>query len=217
MPLLTAAALSALLAASLPARAQLLGLERFLPPPAADFSATVIMTGTGEKLEGRVYRTPQKERREFAVEGEGQIVIVRADLKKVWSLVPEEKIYIETTLEEALGRGSARHGRVEPKVTITTLGRETMLGMEVSKEKIAGEDIDGSPIDGTVWVSDKGIVLRVENSLVDDEGIKHQIRMELRDVKVGPQDAKLFEIPAEYRRAGQTRTGGLSPAPDAGG
>jgi hypothetical protein len=162
-------------------------------------------------VEGRVYRDASKERREFTIEGENQIVIVRLDLKRVWSLIPDEKIYIETSFDEALGKPKAHAAGGEGKITITPLGREPFGTVTANKEHVTGQDVDGRPIDGTIWVSDEGIMLRVETVLQDDQGGKHQVRMELHDVKTGPQDAKLFQIPADYRPAGQTRTGGNPP------
>lgn len=195
-----------------PAEAQLLGIERVLPQPKTDYTAAVVVSDNGVQAEGRVFRAPNKERREFTIEGESRIVIVRLDTKRVWSLVPEEKIFIETSFDEALGRSAARAApAAKAKVALTPLGHEPVNGVAALKERVAGEDEEGRPIAAIVWVSPQGIVLRVDTELLDDQGRKHQVRMELHDLKPGPQDSKLFEIPPDYRPAGQTRTGALAP------
>jgi hypothetical protein len=205
-----AALLSAGLAIAAPAHAQLLGLERFLAPPKVGYMAAVTVSSDGQRADGRIYRAPDKERREFEVEGESKIVIVRMDLKRVWSLVPEEKIFIESSFDDALGKPARKGEQGKPEITLTPLGRDRMAGLPAVKQRITGVDVDGRPIDGTVWFSEEGIVLCVESLVTDDEGGKHKVRMELHDVKIGPQDAKLFEIPPDYRAAGQTRTGEAS-------
>jgi hypothetical protein len=197
-----------------PAEAQLLGIERVLPQPKTDYTAAVVVSDNGVQAEGRVFRAPNKERREFTIEGESRIVIVRLDTKRVWSLVPEEKIFIETSYDEALGRAPSRAGATpvaKAKVALTPLGHEPVNGVAALKERVAGEDEEGRPIAAIVWISPQGIVLRVDTELRDDQGARHQVRMELHDLKPGPQDSKLFEIPPDYRPAGQTRTGALAP------
>jgi len=198
------------------AKAQLLGLEHYLAQPKTDYSADVTMTYSAEpsgttdsgEIQGKVIRARDKERRELTIEGDIEILIIRLDRNVVWSVSPEEKMYLESPLDEALGRTPDADGKQrEPVINLKTIGSETIDGIPATKQRITGKDVDGSPIDGTVWVSEQGIVLRVDSDVVDEDGKHHTVRMELHNLQIGPQDPALFEIPPDYKRVSPSRLG----------
>ena len=206
-----AGALPALLIMAAPAGAQLLWLDLSLAPPKVEYSADVTIATDDETIEGKVKRAPEKERSELTVKGESVVRIIRLDRKLVWSLSPEDKLYLESSLDEALGRQPGNEGKPqEPQLTFTPDGSETIDGRNATKQTVRGKNEDGSPIEGAVWVSDDGIVLRVDSVVVDEDGGRHRIRMELHHLRVAPQDPKLFEIPAGYKRASQYQLGAPS-------
>jgi len=183
------------------ARAQLLGIEQYFASPKIEYSADIAITGDGETVKGKVYHAPGMERRELTVEGDAEAMIVRMDKHLVWSLSPEEKLYVESSLDQALGRPLGPDGKpVEPKLKIGRQGEETVNGQRATRERVTGRDYDGTPIDGTVWVTAQGIVMRVDSVVVDANGAHHQVRLELSNLAIGPQDPKLFEIPPGYKR-----------------
>ena len=205
------ATLPALVIIAAPAEAQLLGLERYLALPKVEYSADMTMTGDSDTVAGRVHRAGQKERRELTVAGDFQIIITRLDRKLVWSLSPDEKLYLEGTLDEALDRQPGAEGQPrEPQIALTPDGSETIEGVHATKQSVRGTDVDGSPIEGDVWVSDDGIVLRVDSIVLDEGGGHHHVRTELHHLRVGPQDPKLFEIPPDYKRVPQGNLGGAT-------
>jgi hypothetical protein len=205
-----AAAALVLPLSAVPAAAQLLGLEQYFAPPKVEYSADVFMTGDGEPITGRVMRTPDKERRELTVEGDVEIIIVRVDRKLVWSLAPDENLYTESSLDEALGRNPDPSGqRREPHVTIVPQGSESVAGIPATKQRVTGNDVDGAQIDGTVWLSGDGIVLRSESDIVDEDGNHHILRTELKNLRVEPQGPGLFDIPAGYKKVIPSKVGSL--------
>ncbi|MFI4986169.1 MAG: hypothetical protein ACHQF3_01895 [Alphaproteobacteria bacterium] len=215
--LAAAAVIAALLAAAAPAEAQLLGLERYLSPPKVDYAAEVVMTADGTAVAGKIMRAAGRERREVTVDGELEIVIIRLDRKLVWSLAPDDKLYVESSLDDVLGRVPDASGKArEPQLNVTSLGSEPVAGVAATKKKVSGKEPDGSPIEGVVWVSDDGIVLRAESVLIDEDGKHHSMRMELKNVHVGSQSPALFEIPAGYKRVTRGKTGSLTPPPGIG-
>src|SRR5579875_3284924 len=196
-----AAAFSALLAGAAPADAQLLGLEYYLPQPKVEFSADFTVTSDGDTVAGKMMRSHDKERREVVAEGNREVMIIRGDRGIVWSLSPDDKLYLETSLDEALGRIPDADGKApEPQITVTPLGQESIDGVPVTKRRVSGKDADGSPVEATVWTSEDGVVMRLDSVVVDDDGARHAIRLELHHLRVAPQDPGLFEIPAGYRR-----------------
>jgi hypothetical protein len=190
-----------------PARAQLLWLDLSLAPPKVEYSADVTIATDDETIEGKVKRAPDKERSELTVKGDSVVRIIRLDRKLVWSLSPEDKLYLESSLDEALGRQPGNEGKPHHQLTLTPDGSETIDGLHTTKQTVRGKNDDGSPMEGDVWVSDDGIVLRVDSVVVDENGDRHSIRMELHNLRVAPQDPRLFEIPAGYKRASQDELG----------
>ena len=199
------ATMAAMLLAAPPAAAQLLGLEQYLSPPSVDYAADVSMTADGDTIDGKIMSAAGKERRELTVEGDIEIIIIRLDRHLVWSLAPDDKLYVESSLEEALGRAPGKPH--EPQLTVATLGSDTVAGQHATKKRLSGKDADGSPLEGTVWLSDEGIILRAESDIVDESGKHHSLSMELRNLHIGPQNAALFEVPAGYKRVARARTG----------
>jgi hypothetical protein len=191
-----------------PARAQLLGLEHYIASPKVEFSADITMSGDGDSIQGKVYRALDKERREVTVEGDSEVIIIRLDRKLVWSLAPEEKLYTESSLDQALGREPDAGGAPrDPQLTVKTLGKETVEGHATTKQRVTGKDVDGTPIEGTLWVTPEGIVLRADTVVIDDDGARHQARMELHNLRIERQDPRLFEVPAGFKRVAPSRLG----------
>jgi hypothetical protein len=53
---------------------------------------------------------------------------------------------------------------------------------------------------GSLWLSQEGIPMKCDARLGTDKGKVSTIRWELRHVKIGTQDAALFEVPHDYAR-----------------
>jgi hypothetical protein len=53
---------------------------------------------------------------------------------------------------------------------------------------------------GSLWLSQEGIPMKCDARLATDNGKVSTIRWELRHVKIGTQDAALFEVPHDYAR-----------------
>jgi hypothetical protein len=51
-----------------------------------------------------------------------------------------------------------------------------------------------------LWLSSDGIPMRCDGSYTSRKGKVSKVHWELRDVKIGRQDASLFEVPAGYSK-----------------
>jgi hypothetical protein len=53
---------------------------------------------------------------------------------------------------------------------------------------------------GTIWMTKENIVMKMETVAKSGSSKKDMFRMELKNLKIGKQDPKLFEIPAGYQK-----------------
>jgi len=174
--------------------------------PTAAYSATrVISTSEGE-MTMRVFHTEKKERIEMEQQGQKFTMITRLDKKVSWILMPDQKMYMETSLEAAMDRSEKMGFNQEEQLKLDEdafknfekLGRETVNGFETTKYKGIIQDEEGPSGEAYYWVTDSGIPVKMDYESWDDKGKKERFVMELRELKVGQQPDHLFEPPADY-------------------
>jgi hypothetical protein len=160
--------------------------------PKSDYAAdTVMETGAG-RIEGRVWASGDKERRELVVDGRRHVVIVRRDRGVSWILLPDQRMYVEN----GPGDGPLAAGRIEAReLEREALGEESVNGTPATKYRVHGRAADGAPFEGTMWLTAQEIPVRV---LTQQGGAP--MRMELRNLSLGAVDPARFEIPAGFRR-----------------
>lgn len=161
-------------------------------PPKVQYSANSHMETSQTVMDGMVYYAPGKERREFVQDGDKTVMILRHDKKKMWMLMPEEKMYMETPMAKARMDDLSAY-----KITQTRVGPETVNGVKTTKYKVIMIGSNGHKMGGFFWLTKDGIVVRMDAISVDKQG-KERIKIDLKDLKVGAQDAGLFEVPAGY-------------------
>ena len=206
---LRSAAAAALLAASLAvpmgaAIAQQGAAPRPAQAPAGEllgdarvpFSADRTLTVDGRTFSGRVYHTPGRQRHEQMLEGIQQVVILRADRAQGWLVVPSLKSYVEFVFPRAVAELS------DPALRGTPLGQETVNGVRTTKYRVEHTARDGTTADGYLWVSAEGIVMRLDGEVrgKGNGGKPTPFSLELSNVRVGAQDAGLFDLPPGYMR-----------------
>jgi hypothetical protein len=187
---LVAAALLAAALAPAPAAA------KSWPEPKVAYSADSFTRSGDLTMESKVFRAPGKERRELTTGGQTQIMILRLDKKTAYTLMPEAKLYIETSLADAQAESGDIAGS---EVSQTVVGEETLDGVKTTKSKIAVRQAGGGRFEGFVWSTKDGIVMRLEGG-EPRGGASGQIITWLENLKIGPQDDSLFEIPPGYNK-----------------
>jgi hypothetical protein len=156
-----------------------------------------------------VYVDGNKRRTDRDIQG-GIISILRGDVNKRYILTVSSKTYIEAPLTP---------GMLEP---ITASGKKMGIQEKVGTEEVNGELCDkyrlGSdtgktpqtrqpgPVDsgrprGFIWVGQSThMIVKSDNS---------NYTVEWKNIKLGPPDASVFEVPADYKKAEQA-----TPAPE---
>lgn len=165
------------------------------PPPVltTEYSADRrIETDSGE-MRGRVNAVPGKERTETRMGDIASVMILDINDRKGWMLMPTMKSYQELDLK----RAGQQTGAVTPEQTdLEPVGPETVSGLATTKYKFVMKDKSAG---GFLWYTDSGIPVKMD--VISKTGKdKARMTVTLENIQIGPQDPKLFEVPADYSR-----------------
>lgn len=162
--------------------------------PTVEYSALSTTETEEATFSGMIYHANNKERREMNADGEKMTIITRHDKKKSYMLMPEEKAYMEM----AMGQSSDASDLSGYEFEQTVVGPEEINGIKTTKSKIVAKRTkDGSKFGGFWWTTKENIVVKMDMLSIDKDG-KARMKMQLTDLKIGKQDPKLFDIPADY-------------------
>jgi hypothetical protein len=204
----------ALAVITLPAGAQIPGSTD------VSYSADFTMETADGAFSGKLNVAPGKERREdFVAGGDTMISIRRDDLGKTWILMPSERIYMEMGAMGAgdeTGAGSRAPSPEEYETQMTDEGREEVNGVMTNKSKVIMTGKDGSKMGGFWWMTDDGILVKMDVIALAD-GEKMRMKRELTNIVVGPQEDALFEIPEGYSSMMMGMGAQMLGIPDMGG
>lgn len=172
--------------------------------PKVDYSADEYMETEQVNMKAKVYHTGGKERREQDMGGMQQIQIIRRDKNLIWMLMPQQKMYMEMPLEEGKGKSADVSGyKIEES---SVIGEEVVNGVKATKSKVIMSDSKGNKLGGFIWNTKENITVKMD-LLAKAEGSKMRMKTELKNLKIGKQDSKLFEIPSNYIKAGMPAFG----------
>ncbi len=162
------------------------------PKVANDYSAESVTRFAGKTQKAKLYSSGGNWRIETESFGKKGIMIVRADKKVSWMLMPEQKMYIEQKLkaDALMGKTAKMPGEIERK----KMGQEKVNGVMCDKYKVTFKVNEKSePTSVFQWVSKDGIPMK--SSSLDGSWSS-----ELKNVKKGRQASKLFDLPAGYKK-----------------
>ena len=164
--------------------------------PQVEYSADSVMQNEEGTIEQHVYVTPTKERKEMLTgSGDGGIQIFRFDNKVMWMLMPSEKMYMENSI---MGKGKDNDPS-QWTYEDTVMGEEMLNGMKVTKYKTIATSTDRKKYGGFSWRTKEGISIK-QDLLYKEGNDKKRIMTELKNVMIGTQDPKLFEIPEGFTK-----------------
>jgi hypothetical protein len=154
---------------------------------AEDFSADMTTSSQQGSFQGRILVSGEKSR----IEMPGAVTISRMDKKEVWMLIPEQKMYVEQPFDPKSGMGMRDkiYGEVERKDE----GSE-MIDGRMAKKYLVTVVSNGRSESIYQWI-DESVSIPVKTAAVDGSWSS-----ELKNIRVGRQDATLFEIPEGYKK-----------------
>jgi hypothetical protein len=164
-----------------------------LPSPTVDYSADRTMETDQGTFTGKIVFSKDKERAETQMQGMNMITIDRRDKQVSWMLMPAQRMYMERSIGEA--RAQRRDGPPDD-VTISEVGKETLEGVQTTKYKLLMKDGGAG---GFMWFTPEGIAVKMD--LLQKEGKKNsRTTITLTNLKIGPQDPSLFEVPDGFNK-----------------
>jgi hypothetical protein len=187
MRVLCSTLLAALLLIAAPASAETLGDAR------VGFSAERVLVINGQSYVGRMWHMPGEQRHEQDLPALRPIFILRAQSSIGDIILPK----LHTVVEFALPKELSILG--DPSLLRKPVGQETVNGIATTKYDLDEKMPQGSAV-GSLWLSEDGIPMKCDARLATDKGKVTTIRWELRHVKIGAQEAALFEIPRDYAK-----------------
>ena len=161
--------------------------------PQVEYSGNTRMETADGVMEGVVFHASGKERRETKTGSQPMTMIIRHDKQVIWMLMPDANAYMEM----GLGQSKDKSDLSDYHIDQTTVGEEDINGITTTKSKVIMTKKDGSKLGGFWWTTKEGIPLKMDMISVEGE-TKERMVMELNDLKIGKQNPKLFEVPADY-------------------
>lgn len=158
------------------------------------YSAETVLKTKSTEMVSRIC-VGGKDRWRVEMVGQPQVQIVRLDRKVMYTLLPPSKSYFEMPMtDEEASPAFKAESRVQGKVTRKPLGTEQVGGRPTRKYEVTITAPGQKPRVMYEWFSEElGVPLKMMPA-------DQTWSMEYRNVKLGPQDPKLFEVPAGFTK-----------------
>lgn len=156
------------------------------------WAGTRIVRVDGRELETRVEHARLMERIRAVVKGVEIELVVRYDRGLAWQMTPLLALAGETDISALDTPATIRVLRRE------RLGEESVGGRRATRYRVDYLTRAGERRSGEYWQDASGVHLRSRFRVAGPEGRERLVELELRDLRVGPQEPSLFELPAGY-------------------
>jgi len=156
------------------------------------YTATRDVTVDGRSYSGIVHHVAGKERQEQTLLGMQDVFILDGKADQGWLVVPALKSYIAFPFPPVMAMLAS------PILKKTRIGDDAVDGIPTVKYRIHTTARDGTVADGFAWLSRRGVLMKLQGSVIAPQGHRTTIEMALRDVKEAPQDSALFVPPRNF-------------------
>ncbi len=165
---------------------------------AKGFTADMVTTAGGRNFRMRMYVRGNISRMEMAEQGQRMITITRPDRNVAWTLIVDQQMYMEVPLSgmPAEARGDFAKAMSDPNVKSETelVGTEQVGGYQCQKYRYR-TTVQGQTSSGMVWLA-----TALNNFPVKMVHDQTGSVTEYENIKLGPPDPALFELPPGYRK-----------------
>ena len=157
-----------------------------------EFSAESISRFGGKTTSSKMFVSGNKWRVESSFMGRKSIMIARQDKNVVYILMPQQKMYMEQKLDPK--QVVAMSGKVPGEIERKKVGTGKINGVMCDKYKIVYKPSDESPkITVFQWIGKNHMPMK-------SAAIDGSWSSEMKNIKIGKQPAKLFELPKGYKK-----------------
>ena len=157
------------------------------------FSAERLLIINGQSYVGKMWHMPGEQRHEQDLPAMKPVFILRAGNAFGDVILPQ----LHTVIQFALPKELSLLG--DPGLLRKPVAQESVNGIATTKYSVE-EDSPAGRTTGSLWLSREGIPMRCDAKFDAGNGKPSTIHWELRHVKLGKQDAALFEIPQGYAK-----------------
>ena len=165
------------------ARAAIVGDAR------VSYSATRSVTVDDKSYSGRTFHIPGHQRHDQAINGFEQEVILDLPSRHGWFILPKMTTYVDFPLPKILTELDEKH------LAGKAVGEEAVRGVPTTKYHLTYTASDGVAGEGNLWRSRDNILMRIDANFTRPGHRPTHIHEELSDLRLGPQDPKLFKLP----------------------
>ena len=165
---------------------------------AKGFTADMVTTAGGRTFRMRMYTRGNISRMEMAEQGQRMVTITRPDRNLAWTLMVDQQMYMEAPLSgmPAEARGDWVKAMTDPSVKSETelVGAEQVGGYACQKYRYR-TTVKGQTYSGMMWLAPAlgNFPVKTTNDQVGSV-------TEYENIKLGPPDPSLFELPPGYRK-----------------
>jgi hypothetical protein len=162
---------------------------------AGEFSADMVITpGTGQAMKGKIYVKGNRTRNEIQSGADKTVNIMDNDAKKVWVLIPDQKMYMEMQPTPEMAASSQKREELEKMADMKVLGTEKVEGYECDKILYAYRDKSMGVM--TQWIArELGYPIKIFY-----EGAQGKTTLEYKNIKKGGVSDSLFSVPPDYQK-----------------
>jgi hypothetical protein len=153
------------------------------------FSAMRTVTVDGKAYTGPVFHVPGRERDEQKLGAMVMDFILDGPSGQGYLVVPSVKTFVNFPFPPLLS------ALVDSEMKKIPVGEEVIDHIPTTKYRVDKTTADGTHGEGFVWVSKRGILMRLDGLVTAPGGHKTKIAMQLADLKEGPQRPELFAPP----------------------
>jgi outer membrane lipoprotein-sorting protein len=157
---------------------------------AVDFSADMVMTTKDMKSTGTIYFEPNKFRMDMH-SPQKMSTITRLDKKVMWSIMPEQRMYMQMPLN--LKNSPAVEEKMNGEIDRKLVGSENVNGHPTKKYLVTYRSGDRKE-QVYQWLA-TDINFPVRTAAVDGSWSQ-----DYKNIKIGSQPGSLFEVPAGYKK-----------------
>lgn len=184
-------------------------LEEFGIDPNASFSGTRHVESREGQMDMFVRQAPKMSRIDMNFQSQSMSLITREDRGVNYMLMPQVNMYKEVAADQVQITGANLSFS-----EVSEVGTENINGHDCTKFRAKFKDAQGGQAGGYYWVSDQGVLMKVDMIYKSRKQKGERMTFEMRDLEIGPQDPSYFEVPSNYSSMGFSMARGPSaPVP----